>query len=118
MIVFAYSPSLFGQVPQERINQPIIINGQEVDAVVVVQSGTILTQTCRAPQSYVTVDQSSSGWECFDASTGLWLLNARPPAQAAAPQQPPSVVYSQTTPVYVPSTTIPSYYSYPYTYYP
>jgi hypothetical protein len=52
--------------------------------------------------------------------TGMWLLHAQPPSQAAAYQQPPVIVYNQPTPAYVPAATVPinGYYSYPYSYYP
>jgi len=39
-----------------------------------------LTFNCPNPRPYTAVDQSSSGWACFDTNTGSWLLNAMPPA--------------------------------------
>ena len=112
--MLACSHPAFAQAPQERIVQPIIVNGQQVQGVHVVQNGTIQSQTCPSPQQYMAIDQSSSGWACFEPSTGMWLLHAQPPLQAAAPQQGPTVIYSQPTPVYVAAPT----YSYPYGYYP
>jgi len=103
---------------QQRIMQPIIINGQQAQGVMVVQNGTVQGYTCPSPQHYVTADQSSSGWACFEQTTGMWLLHAQPPLQATTPQQEPIIAYSQPTPVYVPAPTIPIYSSYPYGYYP
>jgi hypothetical protein len=105
--------SVFAQAAQERIVQPIVVNGQQAQGVIVVQNGTIQSQTCSMPQQYVTADQSSSGWACFEASTGTWLLDAQPPAQASVPQQQaPAVVYTTPAPVYVPGP-----YPYAYGYY-
>ena len=110
MAVLAYPYSGFGQVAvsgQERFVQPIIINGQQVQGVLVVENGIVQTHTCSSPQQYVTVDQSSSGWACFDPTTGAWLLRSLPPAQTT------TYVYQQP-PTYVPSTIIPTYsYAYP-----
>src|SRR5262245_30272248 len=113
----ASSHSVFAQAPQERIVQPIIINGQRAQGVFVVQNGTIQSQTCSSPKQYVAADQSSSGWACFEPSTGMWLLHAQPPMQTAAQQQAPTIIYSQPSPVYVPAPT--SYpFGYPYAPYP
>src|SRR6266568_525183 len=46
---------------------------------------------CPAPQLYVTSDGASQGWACYEQSTGVWLLNALPPAQAPQPQAQPPV---------------------------
>lgn len=108
----ACSDSVFAQAPQQRIVQPIIINGQQAQGVYVVQNGTIQSQSCLSPQQYMAVDQSSSGWACFEPSTGMWLLHAQPPLQTTTPQQGPTVIYSQPTPIYVPAP------SYGYGYYP
>jgi hypothetical protein len=113
------SHTVFGQIApsgQQRIPQSIIINGQQVQGVMVVQNETVQTFTCQYPQQYVTVDQSSSGWACFEQATGVWLLHAQPPQQTTTTQQAPTIVYSQPTPVYVPAPTV-SIYSYPYSYY-
>src|SRR5437879_5220819 len=80
---------------QQRIMQPIIINGQQAQGVMVVQNGTVQGYTCPSPQHYVTADQSSSGWACFEQTTGVWLLHAQPPPQTTAPQQGPTIVYQQ-----------------------
>jgi len=116
----AYSYSAFAQTPLERIIQPIVINGQQAQGVYVVQNGVMQKQTCPMPQQFVTADQSSSGWACFEASTGMWLLNAQPPQQVAAPQQAPqqgpTIIYTQPSPVYV-ASPIYGYYPVAYPYY-
>src|SRR2546422_969732 len=105
---------------QQRIMQPIIINGQQAQGVMVVQNGTVQGYTCPSPQHYVTADQSSSGWACFEQTTGMWLLHAQPPLQATyAYQQPPVYVPAPTSPVY--GYDAYGYYPYgfyPYAYYP
>lgn len=111
--VLAYYPSVFAQAPEERIVQPIIIDGQQAQGVFVVRNGTIQSQTCPYPRQYFTADQSSSGWACFEQSTGMWLLQALPP-KTAGPQQGPTIVYSQPSTVYVPAPA----YGYGYGYYP
>ena len=100
-------------VVQNRIPQLIIINGQQVNgAYVPSPNGGMQSYTCPGPQEYTTPDGASRGWACFDSATGVWLLNALPPAQAVqpvyvpAPQPvvqtavvyqapPPAVVYTQ-----------------------
>ena len=67
--VLACSVTALAQAPQERIIQPIIVNGQQAQGALIVQDGTIQSQTCAAPQRYVAADQSSSGWACFEPST-------------------------------------------------
>jgi len=48
--VLLYPHSAFGQIPpsgQQRIQQPIIINGQQQEqGVMVVENGTVQTYTC------------------------------------------------------------------------
>src|SRR5262249_14776304 len=113
------SHSVFGQIPpsgQQRIPQSIIINGQQVQGVMVVQNGTVQTYTCSSPQQYVTADQSSSGWACFEETTGVWLLHAQPPQGTTYSYQHPPVYSYQQPPAYVPAPTVPAY-SYPYDYY-
>jgi len=115
--VLACSVTAFAQASQERIIQPIIVNGQQAQGVLIVQDGTIQSQTCPAPQRYVAADQSSSGWACFEASTGMWLLHAQPPQ--SPPQTGPTIIYSEPAPVYVPATTYAyGYYPFGYPYYP
>ena len=119
--VLAYSHSAFGQTAptgQQRIVQPIIINGQQAQGVLVIQNETVQGYTCPSPQHYVTVDQSSSGWACFEQTTGMWLLHA-PRQTTYAYQQPPVYVPAPTSPVY--SYDAYGYYPYgfyPYAYYP
>src|SRR5262249_46372979 len=108
MVVMVSSHSVFGQtVPsgQQRIPQAIIINGQQAQGVMVVQNGTVQTFNCPSPQQYVTADQSSSGWACYEETTGVWLLHAQPPQETTYSYQPP--------PVYAPTPVVPMY-SYPY----
>src|SRR5437016_876365 len=99
----------FSQAPaQTRVPQQVVINGQTVTAVhVVAASGGFQAYTCLNPQQYTTVDGSSQGWACYEQSTGVWLLNALPPAQAPQPAptaqpvppvQPPAQPQVQTLP--------------------
>jgi hypothetical protein len=84
----------FTQVPaaQSRVPQQVVINGQTVTAVyVVASSGGFQAYTCLNPQQYGTADGSSQGWACYEQSTGVWLLNALPPAQAPQPQAQPQI---------------------------
>jgi hypothetical protein len=80
----------FSQTPvQNRIPQQIIVNGQTVNgAYVTAPSGGIQSFTCNMPQQYTTPDGASQGWACYEQATGVWLLNAIPPAQAQAPAVP------------------------------
>jgi len=100
------------QAEKQRIPQQVVINGQTVNAVsVIAASGGLQSYSCLNPQQYTARDGSSQGWACYDESTGVWLLNALPTAQAqvppvrpSAPQpqiQPPAVVYPQTAPAVV-----------------
>src|SRR5262250_3162826 len=90
----AWSPSAgFSQVQaaQNRIPQQIVINGQMASgAHVTTPEGQIQSFTCPSPQHYTTADGSSQGWACYEQTTGVWLLNAVPPAQAQAPQVAPA----------------------------
>jgi len=107
------------QTAQNRIPQQIVIGGQEANgAYVTAPTGGMQSFTCSTPQQYATPDGSSQGWACYDAATGVWLLNAVPPAAAQAPapepaplpavpqpsviyQQPPTVIYQQPAPTVV-----------------
>src|SRR5690349_18347729 len=93
---------------EQRITQPIIVNGEQVNGVTIIENGAVQSYTCPYPQQYVTADQSSSGWTCFDEATGTWLIHALPPQSADVYNQP-SVVYDSGPSVY-------SYYGYPYPY--
>ena len=97
----------FSQVrgAQNRIPQSVVINGQTVSgAYVTTAGGQLQSFTCPAPQHYVTADGASQGWACYEETTGVWLLNALPPASAqSAPvpvpsPQPPAVIYQQAPP--------------------
>ena len=102
---------------QHRISQTIIVNGQQAEGVTVTQNGLPLTFYCPNPQPYTAVDQSSSGWACFDANTGSWLLNAMPPTCASVP---PACANVYTKPPHHHAAPSDQYnYAYPdYTYYP
>lgn len=105
------------QPAQNRIPQPIIVNGQPANGAYVQNAGGgMQSYTCPNPQPYTTPDGASSGWACYDQATSTYLLNALPPAQpqaapqpqpqpapAPAPQQQPTVVYQ---PVYQPAPTV------------
>ena len=120
MVLLVCSSLAFGQTPpsgQQRIPQPIIINGQQAQGVMIVQNGTVQSYTCPSPQQYVTADQSSSGWACYEETTGVWLLHAQPPHGTTYSYQQPPVYSYQQPPAYVPEPGVPIY-SYPYGYYP
>jgi len=103
LITFACASAGFSQAQavQNRIPQQIIIGGQRANgAYVAAPGGGMQSFTCTNPQQYVTVDTASQGWACYDQATGVWLLNALPPAQAQAapvpvPQQQPAIIYQQ-----------------------
>jgi len=126
------------QPVQNRIPQPIMINGQSANgAYVQTAAGGMQSYKCPNPQAYNTPDGASSGWACYDQSTATYLLNALPPAppqtqQVQAQPQPqtlpdpatgqqaqvqvqqqPTVIYQQPNPavVYAPA---PYPYYYPY----
>jgi len=111
--VLALSSSGFSQVQaaQTRTPQQIVINGQLANgAYVTTAGGQIQTYTCSQPQHYTTADGSSQGWACYEQTSGVWLLNAQPPAQAQVPApapipqpvpQQPTIVYQQPQPVVV-----------------
>jgi hypothetical protein len=110
---------VFGQTApseRQRIPQPIIVNGQQAQGVMIVQNGTVQTFTCASPQQYVTADQSSSGWACYEETTGVWLLHAQPPRGTTYSYQQPPVYSYQQPPAYGPAPGVPLY-SYPYDYY-
>ena len=98
--MLAFSPSvLFAQAQTApaptRIPQQIVINGQMASgAYVTGQGGQLQSYTCPSPQQYTTADGNSQGWACYEQTTGVWLLNAVPPAPAlqAAPAAPPAPV--------------------------
>jgi len=113
----ASAPETFSQVQaaQNRISQDIVINGQMVHGVyVTAPGGQMQSFTCPAPQHYTTADNRVQGWACYEAATGIWLLNAVPPTQdpsapvpVPVPQQPPGI-YQQAPPpiVYQPAPTV------------
>jgi hypothetical protein len=117
--MFSAAAAFASQVPaaQNRIPQQIVINGQTVNgASVITAAGQVQSYTCSAPQHYTTSDGRSQGWACYEETSGVWLLNAIPPAQSQTSQAPapvpapiptrpvtqaPSVIYQQP-PVYSP----------------
>jgi hypothetical protein len=116
---------------RHEIPQTIIVNGQQAEGVTVTQNDLALTFYCPNPQPYSAVDQSSSGWACFDANTGRWSLNAMPPACASVPPAcasvppacasvPPACANVYTKPPHHHAAPYDQYiYAYPdYTYYP
>ncbi len=118
LVVLLSCASASGQLVtgEQRVVQPIIVNGQHTQGVLVIENGTVRSHTCSAPQPFVAENRSESGWACFDDATATWLLHALPPSQALPPQQ---AVILQTRPgsVYVVPSQ-PVYYSYyPATYY-
>jgi hypothetical protein len=108
------------QAAQNRIPQQITINGQPANgAYVSAPAGGLQSFTCSAPQQYATPDGASQGWACYEQATGVWLLNALPPAQAQAapapvpqqptviyPQPPATVIYQQPAPTVVYTTPV------------
>src|SRR5262249_12800575 len=93
------------QTAQNRVPQQVVINGQTVNAVsVVAEGGGSQTYRCLNPQQYSTLDGASQGWACYDQATGVWLLNALPPAQAQVPPPPPV----QRAPLPVPQAAPPA----------
>src|SRR2546422_4653295 len=97
----------FSQVraAQNRISQWVFNSGKTVKGpYVTAPGGQLQSFTCAAPQHYVTPDGASQGWACYEETTGVWLLNALPPASAqSAPvpvpsPQPPAVIYQQAPP--------------------
>src|SRR3954462_13125472 len=84
---------------EERIAQAIIVNGQQVQGITVTQDGSVQSYTCAAPKQYTAVDQSSSGWACYDQNTGTWLMHAVPQQSTTVYQQAP-VYYPNDSGVY------------------
>ncbi len=109
MMLTFFSPA-FAQTVQpleHQMTQPVIINGEQVEGVTLVRDGEVEKTSCPAPQSYKAVNDSSSGWACFDESSGIWLLHASAPA---------STTIYESDPQYYGYYGYP--YSYPYPYYP
>jgi hypothetical protein len=95
----AASVQCFSQAPGvvSRIPQQIIINGQLANgAYVRNRAGGMQSFQCPNPQPYTTPGGASSGWACFEPSTGTYILSALPPRQtqvqaplqAQVPDQP------------------------------
>jgi len=105
--VMCLAPLALAAPQIQRIPQPIFVNGQQGEGVMIVQNGVPQTTTCANPQQYTTADQSTSGWACFDSSTGTWLLNSQPSQQS-------NLYYQQPPPVYQEAPSVYDYYGYPY----
>src|SRR5262245_65808740 len=88
-LAYASSALAHAFVAEQRIVEPIIVNGQHAQGVLVIENGTVRTFTCQSPEPYATENKTETGWACFDQSTGMWLLRARPPKQAPAPAPQP-----------------------------
>jgi hypothetical protein len=94
------------QPVQSRIPQQVVINGQKVTAAnVVAPGGGFQAYTCLNPQQYTSVDGASQGWACYENSTGVWLLNSLPPAQAQ--QQPQAQLPQPPAPAPQPQVQLP-----------
>jgi hypothetical protein len=119
LIFTLFATAGFSQVQavQNRIPLQIFINGQPANgAYVTAPGGGVQSFSCSMPQQYVTPDGASQGWACYEQATGVWLLNALPPAQAQAGplpqqptviyQQPPAVIYQQPPPTVVYTTPV------------
>ncbi len=117
---------------QQRILESVVIDGQPAQGALVLQNGAVQTFTCSSPEPYVTAGQAESGWACYEAATGTWLLHAQPPQQQgynqappnqypeAPPYVPPATVYTAPTvysSAYYDSYPYYDYYAYPYGYY-
>ena len=108
---------------QQRVLQPIIVNGQQAAGLMLFQNGMPETIPCAVPQRYSTADRAFSGWACYDVTTGTWLLNAQPPSQSITrnPYYPaPAPFYDYFGYSYPPDVYYPySYFPYvPYGYSP
>lgn len=118
-VCFAGAPLALAAPSQQRVAQAIVVNGQQVQGVTVIHDGAIQSYTCPAPQQYVAGDQFSSGWTCYDESTGTWLMHALPQQTATVYGQTPSYYYqSDSTAYYGYPYAYPYAYSYPYYGYP
>jgi hypothetical protein len=109
-LALSSSPAFSQAQPQSRIPQQIVINGQMASgAYVTAAGGQMQSFTCPSPQQYSTADGSSQGWACYEQTTGVWLLNAVPPAPAQTapvptpvPTAPPQVVAPEPPGVWYP----------------
>jgi len=70
---------------QQRLLQPIIVNGQQAQGLILFQNGVPQIVTCPDAQPYSAADGTSTGWACYDVTPGTWLLNAQPPSQSVSP---------------------------------
>lgn len=105
-VAFSQVQATQPQTTPNRIPQQIVINGQQASGAYVTGSGGQLQSfTCPSPQQYTTADGNSQGWACYEQTSGVWLLNAVPPAPApqAVPATPPA-------PVVVPQISAPPPY--------
>src|SRR6185295_7877033 len=106
--------TVFAQAPlsQSRIAQQVMIGGLRVDAAyVMAPGGGVQSYSCPGPQQYVTPDNTSQGWACFDPTTNVWLLSALPPQQQAPAPTPAPVVVQQV--IQQPVHAAPVVYQYP-----
>jgi hypothetical protein len=116
-LVLGFSAPALAQTAETRIPVAVIVQGEQTQGVTVVVNGAVQTFSCPNPQPYITVNQSSSGWACYDQSSGTWLLQALPPQSNAG--YTPATSYSYYGYPYPYSYYSYYYpYSYPYSYYP
>src|SRR4029434_6901467 len=98
-LALSSSPAFSQAQAQTRIPQQIVINGQMASgAYVTAAGGQMQSFTCPSPQQYTTADGSSQGWACYEQTTGVWLLNAVPPAQTQTAPVPTPVPSPVPTP--------------------
>ncbi|HLQ77340.1 MAG TPA: hypothetical protein VK210_08295 [Terriglobia bacterium] len=105
VLALAAGSAAYAQTPvaQNRVAQQVVIGGLRVDAAYVLAAGGgVQSYTCPTPQQYITPDGASQGWACFDPTTGVWLLSALPPQQAAPAPAPVVVQQVVQQPVYQP----------------
>src|SRR5262249_39178138 len=106
---------------ETRIPEAVIINGQQTQGVTVVVNGRVQQYSCSDPTPYITNNQSSSGWACYDQNSGTWLLQALPPQSTAGYTAPNSYTYYGSSYPdsyysYYPNSYPYYSYSYPYSY--
>lgn len=92
----------------QRITQRVIIQGVQTEgSYVLAADNTMQTFACSNPLPvFSPSDSGQHGWACYDATIGIWLLNAQAP-QGPIPVQP-VVVSSQPAVVAQPAQVVPA----------
>lgn len=87
----------------QRITQRVIIQGVQTEGSYVLSNdNTMQTFACSNPLPvFSPSDSGQHGWACYDATIGIWLLNAQAPVQ-------PVVVSSQPVVVAQPAQVVPA----------